>query len=209
MNWRVSGLDPFALVSFSDAHSASKLGRECTSFDTELSYNGIFNALSDAKNPGLTGTIEFFPEEGKYHVDGHRNCGICFTPQETIAHHGLCPVCGKPVTVGVMSRVEELADRMHGKKAPRAKPYVNLVPLIEIIAQALGKGPATKSVTAAYEKLLEGIGSELTILLHSTAKEIEAIAGDTIAEGILHMRKGEISISPGYDGEFGTVKLFN
>jgi DNA helicase II / ATP-dependent DNA helicase PcrA len=208
MNWQVSGLDPFALVSFSDAHSASKLGRECTIFDTELSYDGIFRAISNPNDPGgLSGTLEFFPEEGKYHVDGHRNCKVRFAPDETIAHNGTCPVCDKPLTVGVMSRVRELADRKPGLKAPRARPYKSLVPLAEVIAEAFGKGPATKSVIAVYEKLLETLGSELNILLDCTIKEIESIAGERTAEGINNMREGKISINPGYDGEFGTVKL--
>jgi DNA helicase-2/ATP-dependent DNA helicase PcrA len=208
MNWRVSGLDPFALVSSSDAHSASKLGRECTIFDTELSYNGIFQALSDPDAPGLSGTLEFFPEEGKYHVDGHRNCRIRFLPRETLEHKGICPVCNKPLTVGVLSRVQELADRKPGLKAPRARPYTSLVPLAEVVAEALSKGPATKAVATVYENLLETMGSELGILLDSPIKEIESVAGERIAEGIKNMRKGKISINPGYDGEFGTIKLF-
>jgi uncharacterized protein (TIGR00375 family) len=209
MNWQVSSLDPFALVSFSDAHSASKLGRECTIFDTELSYDGIFRALSDPKNPGLSGTLEFFPEEGKYHVDGHRLCKVRFTPQETLAHKGICPVCGKPLTVGVMSRVQELADRKSGRKAPRARPYSSLIPLAEIIAESLGKGPGTKTVAVVYENLLKILGSELGILLSSPIKEIAAASGnDRIAEAIHRMRAGDVSIAPGYDGEFGTVKIF-
>lgn len=208
MNWQVSGLDPFALVSFSDAHSASKLGRECTIFDTELSYDAIFKALSDPKDPGLSGTLEFFPEEGKYHVDGHRSCNVRFSPQETVKHKGLCPVCGKPLTIGVMSRVQELADRKQGRRAPRARPYTSLVPLVEVIGEALSRGPATKAVIAIYDKLLETLGSELSILLDKPIKEIKSVSGERTAEGISNMRKGEISINPGYDGEFGTVKLF-
>lgn len=208
MNWQVSGLDPFALVSFSDAHSASKLSRECTIFNTELSYDGIFKALSDPKDPGLSGTLEFFPEEGKYHVDGHRTCNVRFTPQETVKHKGLCPVCGKPLTVGVMSRVQELTDRKQGLRAPRARPYTSLVPLVEVIGEALSKGPATKAAISKYETLLETLGNELSILLDVPIKKIIDIAGERTAEGISNMRKGKISINPGYDGEFGTVKLF-
>jgi len=208
MNWQVSGLDPFALVSFSDAHSASKLGRECTIFETALTYSGIFKALSNPKEPGLSGTIEFFPEEGKYHVDGHRLCKVRFTPQETLANKGICPVCGKPLTEGVMSRVRQLADRMEGKKAPRARPFTSLVPLTEVIAEALDKGTATKTVTESYESLLESAGNEFSILLGMPVKELSTIAGERISLGIDRMRKKEFSINPGYDGEFGKVNLF-
>jgi uncharacterized protein (TIGR00375 family) len=208
MNWRLSSLDPFALVSFSDAHSPSKLGRECTTFDTDLSYDGIFRALADKKNPGLSGTVEFFPEEGKYHVDGHRKCNVRFTPEETIAHKGLCPVCNKPLTVGVLSRVEELADRKTGSKAPRSRPYKSLIPLSEIIAEALDTGPESKRAVEVYQTLIAKIGSEFTILLEADIKEIARIGGDLAAEGVRRMRNGELTIAAGYDGEFGTVKLF-
>jgi DNA helicase II / ATP-dependent DNA helicase PcrA len=208
MNWRLSSLDPFALVSSSDAHSPSKLGRECTIFDTDLSYDGIFRALADKNNAGLTGTVEFFPEEGKYHVDGHRNCGVRFMPEETMAHKGLCPKCGKPLTVGVLSRVEELADRKTGSKAPRSRPYKSLVPLIEIVAEALDCGPASKRAVETYQSLILKIGSEFSILLDADIKAIAAAAGDVVAEGVRRMRRGEVTIAAGYDGEFGTVKLF-
>jgi len=209
MNWQVSKLDPYSLVSFSDAHSASKLGRECTTFSTDLSYKGIFNALSKPGPNGLTGTIEFFPQEGKYHVDGHRLCSVRLTPQETLAHKGICPVCGHPVTVGVMSRVQELADRKEGRKAPLSRSYRSLVPLVEIIAEAVSKGPATKATTRVYEDLLTKLGSELSILLDASIPEIALACGnDRIAEGVDKVRKGELSINPGYDGEFGTVKIF-
>jgi DNA helicase-2/ATP-dependent DNA helicase PcrA len=208
MNWRLSRLDPFALVSFSDAHSPSKLGRECTIFNTDLSYEAIRRALADQSDRGLMGTIEFFPEEGKYHVDGHRKCGVRFTPEETIAHKGICPVCDKPLTIGVMSRVEELADRKPGQKASRSRPYRSLIPLNEIIAQALDTGPESKAVVQVYQSLVSKIGSEFTLLLATDVKEIAACGGDLVAEGIRRMRAGEVAIAAGYDGEFGTIKLF-
>ncbi|MBN1127927.1 MAG: UvrD-helicase domain-containing protein [Chitinispirillaceae bacterium] len=208
MNWRLSSLDPFVLVSSSDAHSPSKLGRECTVFDTDLSYGGIFKALSDPHDTGLDGTIEFFPEEGKYHVDGHRKCGVRYSPQESAKSKGLCPRCGRPLTIGVMSRVEELADREPGIMAPRGRPYKSLIPLAEIIAEALDCGPETKSVQQVYRTLLHTIGSEFSVLLDADTAAIASTAGDLIAEGIRRMRSGEVMIEPGYDGEYGTVHLF-
>ena len=209
MNWQLTSLDPFALVSFSDAHSPSKLGRECTAFATDLSYDALFRALAEPENEGLAGTVEFFPEEGKYHVDGHRNCEVRFSPQETLDHKGICPVCAKPLTVGVLSRVQELADRKAGIMAPRARPFRSLVPLAELIGEALDTGAASKTAAQRYESLLTKVGSELFILLDAPIPVIAAAAGDLVTEGIRRMRKGEITIAPGYDGEFGTVKLFS
>jgi DNA helicase-2/ATP-dependent DNA helicase PcrA len=209
MNWQLTSLDPFALVSFSDAHSPSKLGRECTMFATDLTYDALFKALADPSDAGLAGTVEFFPEEGKYHVDGHRNCEVRFTPQETIRHKGLCPVCNKPLTVGVLSRVQELADRKPGIMPPRGRPYTSLVPLAEVIGEALDKGSSSNAATAAYESLLTTVGSELFILLDAEIPAISAAAGALIAEGVRRMRKGEVAIAPGYDGEFGTVRIFS
>jgi DNA helicase II / ATP-dependent DNA helicase PcrA len=208
MNWQLSSLDPFALVSFSDAHSPSKLGRESTLFDTDLSYDGVFRALADPADRGLAGTVEFFPEEGKYHVDGHRNCGVRLSPEETVEHKGICPVCGKPLTVGVMSRVMELSDREPGTRAPRGKPFKSLVPLTELIGEAFGVGPESKSATQCYEALLTAIGGEFTVLLDAEVAAIAAVAGDLVAEGVRRVRNGQLSINPGYDGEFGTVKIF-
>jgi DNA helicase-2/ATP-dependent DNA helicase PcrA len=208
MNRRLSSLDPFALVSFSDAHSPSKLGRECTVFDTELSYGAIYKALAGGKNPGLAGTVEFFPEEGKYHVDGHRTCGVRFTPRETIAAKGRCPVCGRQLTVGVLSRVEELADREESAALMRVKPYNSLIPLREVIADSLDCGPETKSATTVYERLIAQVGNEFSILFDAPIADIAGAGGEVVAEGIRRMRKGEVKINPGFDGEFGTIELF-
>jgi DNA helicase-2/ATP-dependent DNA helicase PcrA len=209
MNWRLSSLDPFALVSSSDAHSPSKLGRECTIFDTALTYDAMYRALADPTDKGLAGTVEFFPEEGKYHVDGHRKCEVRLTPQETIDHNGLCPKCGKSLTVGVLSRVEELADRPQGVKPPRARPFKSQIPLCEVLSESLGSGPATKTVLEAYHALIRNIGSEFTILFDTEIPAIAAVAGDVAAEGVRRMRSGEVTIAAGYDGEFGTVHLFS
>ncbi len=208
MNWRLQQLDRFVLVSNSDAHSPQKLAREANLFDTELSYPAILQALKDQKDPGFLGTIEFFPEEGKYHYDGHRLCKARLHPAETQAHHGNCPVCGKPVTVGVMARVEELADRAEGEKSPRARRYENLIPLPEIIGDAKNQKPGTKGVEELFQRLLAGLGNELFILREAPLENIERIAGGVVAEGIKRMRAGEVKIAAGYDGEYGTIHLF-
>jgi uncharacterized protein (TIGR00375 family) len=208
MNWRLKQLDPFILVSNSDAHSPGKLGREANIFDTEMSYSAIYRALSDHKDKGLVGTLEFFPEEGKYHYDGHRLCHVRWHPKQTIENNGICTGCGKPVTVGVMARVEELADRPEGQKGKRHRPYWNIVPLPEIISKAQGVGPGSKAVQAIYMNMLKDIGNEFYILVDAPIDEIRGIAGEVIAEGINRTRRGEIKIAAGYDGEFGTVEIF-
>ena len=209
MNWRLKQLDPFVLVSNSDAHSPPKLGREAAIYDTEFSYRGIYRALADEKDKGLIGTIEFFPEEGKYHYDGHRACKMRLHPAESQEHKGLCPLCGKPVTVGVMARVEALADRPQGQKPPRARPFYNLIPLAEVIAEAKGvRTVDAKSVQELYRRILARLGNELFVLREASLKDIGAVAGDFTAEGIRRMREGKVSIAAGYDGEYGEVHLF-
>lgn len=210
MNWRLSQLDPYILVSNSDAHSPPKLGREATIYDTEFSYRGIYNALSDRSDPGHIGTIEFFPEEGKYHFDGHRACQTRLHPRETRAHNGQCPVCGKPVTVGVMARVEALADRSEADagEPPRARPFHSLIPLPEIIAEAKNVGTGSKAVQTVFQKMLGTLGNEMFILLEAPLEDIERAAGSLVAEGVRRMRAGEVNIAAGYDGEFGVIKIF-
>lgn len=209
MNWRLSQLDDYVLVSNSDAHSAPKLGREATIYDTDFSYRGIYQALSDPQDQGLVGTIEFFPEEGKYHYDGHRSCGTRLHPQETIKNKGLCPQCGKPVTVGVMARVEELADHKEGRKSPRARPYYSLIPLPEIIAEAKGVGPNSQSVHKVYMELLHALGNEMFILREVPLEQVKRVAGGFVAEALRRMRAGEVHIAAGYDGEYGKIKIFS
>jgi uncharacterized protein (TIGR00375 family) len=209
MNWRLKQLDNYILVSNSDAHSAPKLGREANLFDTEFSYRGIYNALKDKNDQGLVATVEFFPEEGKYHYDGHRDCQTRMHPKETIEHNGLCPKCGKPVTVGVMARIEELADRADGERSPRWRPYKSAIPLPEIIAEAKEAGVNTKGVQESYQQMLASIGNEFYILMDAPIEDIRKASGEVMAESISRMRKGEVSIASGYDGEFGTIKIYS
>lgn len=208
MNWRVSKLDGVTLVSNSDAHSPANLGREANLFDTELSYFAIRDALKTGDPGRFLGTIEFFPEEGKYHFDGHRKCGVRLSPRETIGCKGLCPVCGKPVTIGVAYRVEELADRREGLKPERTHPFTNLIPLTGILAEVLRSGPKSKRAQCLYHQLLETFGPELDILRKCPLSEIESKGSPTLAEAIRKMRGQAVHIDPGYDGEFGTVRLF-
>ncbi len=206
MNWRLSALDKITLVSNSDAHSAPKIGREANIFDTDISYPAMINAIKTRK--GFLGTIEFFPEEGKYHFDGHRDCGVSLSPKETIHHDYLCPVCGKKVTVGVMHRVEKLADREEGFKLPAAPPYRSIIPLPEIIAEGLKVGASSKKVNSLYMALLEKLGNEFHVLLDAPLDDIERAGAPLIREAISRMRSGNVHIAPGYDGEYGKVRIF-
>jgi len=174
MNWRLSALDRIALVSNSDSHSPKKIGREANVFDTELSYTSITEAIKQKDPQRFLYTIEFFPEEGKYHYDGHRNCGVRFEPEETKKYNGICPVCGRPLTVGVLSRVEKLADRPKGFKPENAIPYKSLIPLEEIIAEVLEAGVGTKEVEKEYNNLIEKFGSELDILIDIPLSELKS-----------------------------------
>ncbi|MBI3980855.1 DNA helicase UvrD [Candidatus Microgenomates bacterium] len=251
MNWRIKELDNRSIVSFSDAHSGPKLGREATVFNLEnLSYKAIREAIMEPSikqqvlsikgekaEPLNTGylplntisyTIEFYPEEGKYHFTGHRNCNVRQTPEETKKYGSVCPTCGKSLTVGVMHRVEELAGRTEGdlrlnKKEingipilgfyselfPQRPPYVMLVPLQEIIAEAVGAQVNTEKVQSEFNKLINSLGSEFEVLINCDVREIASIAGEKIAEGVEKVRKGDIVIEPGYDGVFGVVKIWN
>ncbi len=209
MNWRVSGLDEITLISNSDAHSPANLGREANVFDIELSFYAVSDAIRSADPDRFLGTIEFYPEEGKYHLDGHRTCGVRFEPQQTIDHQGLCPQCGKPLTIGVLNRVEQLADRPEGRKPARARPYHNLIPLGGILADIFQVGPKTQKVLQAYRAAIEKLGPEFTILHQLDVHEIENAGIPLLAEAIQRMRTKKIEIRPGYDGEYGTVKIFN
>ncbi len=205
MNWRVSMLDHLTLVSHSDAHSPSKLGREANLLDTGLAYPDWIHAIRTGE--GFLGTIEFFPEEGKYHLDGHRNCGVCLTPTETAARNGLCPVCGKKLTIGVEHRVEELADRPAGFRPPNAKSFESLSPLPEVIAATSGWSVTSKKNITLYEQLLHAMGSEFYILRQAPIEEINQVAGPCLAEGIRRLRIGQVERRPGFDGEYGTISL--
>lgn len=207
MNWRVPALDGLTLVSNSDAHSPAKLGREANLLDTDRSYPALVRAIRTGE--GFGGTIEFFPQEGKYHLDGHRNCGICLTPEETAARGGLCPVCGRPLTVGVEHRVEELAARPADYRPPEVRPFESLVPLPEAIAASTGFAPAGKRTAAVYEALLRRLGPELYVLREAPIGDIAAVSGPLTAEGIRRLRLGQVALRPGYDGAYGTVSLLS
>jgi uncharacterized protein (TIGR00375 family) len=209
MNWRLSALDDITLISNSDAHSPNKIGREANIFNCDLSYEAITDAIRQKDPRRFLFTIEFFPEEGKYHYDGHRSCNVLFSPKETKKHKGLCPVCGKRLTVGVMNRVDELADRREGTVPDKAIPALHMVPLEEIIADALGVGSNAASVEKEYLRLVEKGGSEFDILMELSPEDIAVFTPPMILEGILRVRQGRLSITPGYDGVFGKIQIFS
>ncbi|MDD5673566.1 MAG: endonuclease Q family protein [Chitinivibrionales bacterium] len=208
MNWTVSALDRFTLVSNSDAHSPARLGREATIFSGDLTYPAIRNALQHKNKGGFGGTIEFFPAEGKYHYDGHRKCKICFSPQQSIAAGGVCPRCGTPLTLGVAYRVAQLADRPCGRKPADAPPYFPVLALPEILGELIGVGPVSKAVQRLYFSSLSALGSELFILLEASRAHIQKQGGELLAEAIMRMRAGTIFAKPGCDGEYGVVRIF-
>ena len=209
MNWRLSALDPFSLVSNSDAHSPEHLGREVNVLEVAFDYDDLFNVIKNKDKNRFLYTIEFYPEEGKYHYDGHRLCGVCFSPAETKKHQGLCPVCGRPLTIGVLSRVEALADRNSGEIPANAIPFKKLVPLKEILAEVLETKPASKKVSELYHKLIDYFGSEFKVLLEAQSNDLERIGGERLAEALSRVREGKLTIRPGYDGEYGQIKIFN
>lgn len=208
MNWQISALDGYQLVSHSDAHSPSKLGREADLLDIELSYQGLFQAVQSGK--GLKGTIEFFPEEGKYHYDGHRKCGVCLSPREAEEYKGICPVCGKKLTMGVDHRILQLSDRDESEVSmpESGRPYESLVPLPEVISACVGFSTASKKVQGQYERLLEKLGAEFSILREVPEEDIRAAGGEVLTEGIRRLRAGEVVRKPGFDGEYGKIELF-
>ncbi|WP_433247091.1 endonuclease Q family protein [Streptosporangium sp. CA-135522] len=205
MNWRVSALDGYRMVSYSDAHSPPRIGRETTVFDVELDYFAVLRALRTGA--GHEGTVEFFPEEGRYHLDGHRKCDVRMTPEETREHGGICPVCGRPLTVGVLSRVEELADRKEAVRPDGAAGFRSLVPLPEIVGEILGVGPKSKKALAEVDRLTAVLGSELAILEDLPISDIAA-GSPPLAEAVDRLRRGEVIRDSGYDGEYGTIRLF-
>ncbi len=208
MNWRLSALDGITLLSNSDAHSPNRLGREANAFDCDLVYKEIIETIRKKDSKKLLFTIEFFPEEGKYHYDGHRQCGVISSPSQTKASQYLCPNCHKKLTIGVMHRVEELADRPAGFIPKNAIPSIHLIPLEEVIAEALGVRVGTKAVEAEYERLTERGGSEFQILLNATPDELASFVPARTLEGIIRMRQGKVSIIPGHDGVYGKIALF-
>jgi uncharacterized protein (TIGR00375 family) len=208
MNWRLSALDQIALISNSDAHSARRIGREANIFACERSYDGVVAALKTRDPKQFVSTIEFFPEEGKYHYDGHRACRVRLSPAETKRHNFRCPACGRKVTIGVMHRVEALADRPDGAQRAGAIPFKRLVPLEEIVAEALGVGVGTQAVERGYQQLISKCGSEFSVLLTTPEEALRQTAETKVVDGILRVREGRVEVEPGYDGEYGTVRLF-
>jgi uncharacterized protein (TIGR00375 family) len=207
MNWQWSALDRFTLVSNSDAHSAPKLGREATLFNTELSYDGLFNALKTKQ--GFVGTYEFFPEEGKYHHDGHRNCGVCLLPEATMLHNGRCPQCGQPLTVGVLHRVQKLADRKAPQPPQNAPAFDYIIPLPEILAEIKKTGPGSKAVQKDFHQAISTFGNEFNLLKAVPVEDIRRQANPVLAEAIRRMRQHEVKPVPGYDGLYGMIKIFS
>lgn len=208
MNWQWSALDRFRLISNSDAHNPQNLGREATVFEAELSYQGLRKALQGDATDRLAGTVEFFPEEGKYHYDGHRNCGISFTPEQTAQHNGLCPVCGKKVTVGVFNRITALADRPLGFQPEGAQPFQRLIPLKEIIGDVYNVGVNTRKVDTVYWALLREFGPELVILRDTDIERLTQF-DSAIGMAISRLRNGQVSIIPGYDGQYGVISVIS
>ena len=208
MLWKIPDGRKMTLISNSDAHSPTKLGREVNVFDTELSYSAIRDAIIKKDKSKFLYTIEFFPQEGKYYYDGHRLCNVSMSPGQRKKVEGICPKCGRKLTVGVLSRVDELADRKDGFVPPDAIPYKSLVPLREIIAEAIGMGPQTKGVDKQYQILIQKFSNEFNILLDVPFEELSKFTLPRIAEGIKRVRSGKLIIEPGYDGEFGKVKIF-
>jgi len=224
MNWRIEELANRRIVSFSDAHSPAKLGREATVFEVpKINYENIRKAIiAKGQASRILHTIEFYPEEGKYHYTGHRNCQVIYSPKEMRKKGNICPVCGKPLTIGVMSRVESLASvdietdsetnnfgvRWVKDKQNRRPPYIMLVPLLEILSEALSLGVSSQKVSTVYEQLINSLGGEFNVLIRTPEKEIARIVGDRVAEGVIKVRAGDIMIEPGYDGVFGKVKIW-
>ncbi|MFC1691252.1 endonuclease Q family protein [Nanoarchaeota archaeon] len=208
MNWRLSQLDQFAQVSFSDLHSfwPWRIARESTLFDLkELTYKNLINAIRTKQ--GLVGTIEVDPNYGKYHFDGHRKCNICFGPAETLRNNSICPVCKKPLTIGVLNRVEQLADRPEGFKPKDSKPFYTLLPLTEILSKFIGTGLATKKVQTEYDKILKEFKNEYNILFNVSKEDLAKLVDPKIAEAIILNRQGKIKVKAGYDGEYGVPLL--
>jgi uncharacterized protein (TIGR00375 family) len=209
MNWRISALDRYSLVSNSDAHSPSRIGREANVFDADFSYKGLIDAIKSKDADKFLYTVEFFPEEGKYHYDGHRKCGVLFAPRESMRHNNICPQCGRKLTIGVMHRVEELCDREEGQAPTLKVPYRNLIPLNEIIAQALEKTSDCRSVWDIYFHFIHEFENEQKILTEVSIEELRRISPEKVSLGVERMRKGAVKIVPGHDGCFGKISLFD
>ena len=208
MNRMCRFLDRYTLISNSDAHSPEKIGREANLFEAELSYGSILKAIQEGTSSRFLGTLEFFPQEGKYHFDGHRKCAIRLHPDEAIRLGGICPTCGKPLTIGVLNRVLQLKDVKEGNGGELRHPFHTLIPIREIMAEILRTGPEAKKVDEFHSHLLKELGPELPILIDAPIDEIRRAGGDELAEGVSRMRRGEVLIEEGYDGEYGRIRVF-
>jgi len=208
MNWRVSQLDRVAFISNSDSHSLQKIGREANVLECPLSYDAICDAIKSRDPKRFLFTVEFYPEEGKYHYDGHRACDFSCTPKKTKQLKNICPSCGKKMTIGVLNRIDVLADRHGGVKSKFAIPFKRIVPLDEIIAESFGVGVASKKVKSMYQGLIGSLGTEFDILIDTKLSDIISVTTPEIAEGIKRVREGRLHIEPGYDGEYGVVRIF-
>ena len=209
MLWRLPDGRKLTLISNSDSHSPRKIGREANVFDTEISYPSILEAIKNRDPQKFLYTVEFYPEEGKYHYDGHRNCGIVLSPKETRKYNGICPVCGKPLTIGVLNRVEQMADREEGVTPEVIIPFKSLVPLEEIIADDISQSPGTKRVEKEYENLIDKFGPEFNILLDVPRENLEGNTLPGIIEGIIRVRAGNVVKEAGYDGVYGKIRAFS
>lgn len=209
MNWRLSALDKINLISNSDAHSLPNIGREANIFEVkEVSYAEIKEGIQNKESGKLLKTIEFYPEEGMYHYDGHRKCGMVFSPEETKKKKGICPACGKPLTLGVMYRIVQLSDR-DKKDIHRLSDFVSLIPLQEIISETIGVGKHSKKVQSIYEDLIQLGKSEFNILLNLNEQELRKISEPKIVKAILRVRQGKVKLTPGFDGQYGKVEIFS
>ncbi|MFH1457636.1 MAG: endonuclease Q family protein [Candidatus Omnitrophota bacterium] len=208
MNWRLSALDKYTLISNSDSHSPAKIGREANVFDCELNYKTIRAVLKTKDKKRFLYTVEFFPEEGKYHFDGHRLCQTRLSPKETRQLNAKCPKCGKNVTVGVMNRVEQLADRPEGFTPANAIPYKNLIPFDEIIAETRGVSKSSVAVERDYRAYVARFGTEFEILLKASKEDLLKGLPPRVVEGILRVREGRVDIKAGFDGEYGIISIF-
>jgi DNA helicase II / ATP-dependent DNA helicase PcrA len=209
MNWRVSSLDNRTLVSNSDAHSPDKLGREANLFNTDLSFEGIRSAIKTGDPDQFIGTFEFNPEQGKYHLDGHRKCDVCLRPSETTALKGKCPICGKPLTQGVLNRVEMLSDRPEGMSPNKKQAYVRLMTLSDILSDICQVGPNTKKVNKIRGTLISKFGGEFKVLNDVSMDELDSVDVPLLADAIQKMRLNKVEIMPGYDGRYGKIRIFN
>ncbi|MBI5124384.1 MAG: DNA helicase UvrD [Candidatus Omnitrophica bacterium] len=207
MNWRWSKLDRFCLTSNSDAHSPAKIGREANVFKDKINYKELIQILKTKDKTRFLYTIEFFPEEGKYHWDGHRACKARLEPEEAMRINNQCPVCGKNITIGVMHRLVGLADRKEGYVLDSSPSFKSMVPLAEIIGEALGLSPDSVTVEREYLQLIKNFGNEFSILIEASEDELKERCPPKIAKGVSNMRKGDIQALPGYDGEYGKVKV--